>query len=156
MNKLKCVGSSIVFQEVPDEISLAFSISGCPYRCPDCHSKYLWGNTGELLKNVFYPVFEKYEPYITCVCFMEGSQNLEELKTYCQYAHSRGKKTCLYTGAALNEDNKQFALKYLDFLKVGNYLSECGGLDNPNTNQRFYKVENGLKNITEVFWRKKL
>lgn len=142
MSKLRCAGTSIVFQEVPDEISLAFSISGCPYRCPDCHSKYLWNNQGELLEKTFYAAFHKYEEYITCVCFMEGSQNFDELKNYCEYARKHNKKVCLYTGRALDEDNEQFAYEYLDYLKVGRYLSEYGGLKSPSTNQRFYVVHN--------------
>ena len=46
---LKFVDIKIVFQEIPDEISMAFNISGCPIHCPDCHSKYLWKNTGTKL-----------------------------------------------------------------------------------------------------------
>ena len=27
----------IVFAEIPDEVTLAINITGCPYRCPGCH-----------------------------------------------------------------------------------------------------------------------
>ena len=46
-----------------------------------------------------------------------------------------------------------------DYIKLGPYKEECGPLDNPNTNQRLYKVriedgERKLKDITHKFWNK--
>ena len=38
---MKYIDTKIVFSEVPDEITLAINISGCPIHCADCHSKYL-------------------------------------------------------------------------------------------------------------------
>ena len=35
---LKYVNTGIVFQEIPDEVTLAVNISGCPCRCHGCHS----------------------------------------------------------------------------------------------------------------------
>ena len=32
----------VVLQEVPGEISLCFSISGCDKHCEGCHSPFLW------------------------------------------------------------------------------------------------------------------
>ena len=43
---LKYVNSSVVFQEIPDEVTLAINISNCPCHCPGCHSKYLWEDIG--------------------------------------------------------------------------------------------------------------
>ena len=34
---LKYVNTGIVFQEIPDEVTLAINISGCPCHCPGCH-----------------------------------------------------------------------------------------------------------------------
>ena len=34
---LRYVHEDIVWQEVPGEVSLAYSIAGCPLRCPGCH-----------------------------------------------------------------------------------------------------------------------
>ena len=43
---LKYINTQVVFREFPDETTLAFNISNCPIHCPDCHSKYLWEDTG--------------------------------------------------------------------------------------------------------------
>ena len=67
-----------------------------------------------------------------------------------------------YTG--LNNYN-QINLNYLDYVKVGPYIKELGGLNNRNTNQRIYKIihnnkdnsginKNYLVDITERFWNR--
>ena len=43
---LKYVNTGIVFQEIPDEVTLAINISNCPCHCPGCHSHYLWEDIG--------------------------------------------------------------------------------------------------------------
>ena len=43
---LKYVNTGIVFQEIPDEVTLAINISNCPCHCPGCHSHYLWEDVG--------------------------------------------------------------------------------------------------------------
>ena len=51
-------------------------------------------------------------------------------------------------------------ISYLDYLKVGPFKKEFGPLDNPNTNQRFYKINHLCKgkdkfeNITDKFLQK--
>ena len=66
----------IVFQEVPDEISLSFSIMGCEQHCRGCHSPYLWDrNGGELFT---WAAFEKaltpYRDFVTCILFLGGNR----------------------------------------------------------------------------------
>ena len=43
---IKYVNTEVVFQEIPDETTLAINISGCPCHCPGCHSSYLWEDVG--------------------------------------------------------------------------------------------------------------
>lgn len=64
----------VVFQEVPGEISLCFSISGCPLRCEGCHSPFLWkeGNGNELTPEYFQTLLDQYSGFATCVVFMGG------------------------------------------------------------------------------------
>lgn len=154
---LKYQGCAIVFQEVPNEISLAFNISGCPVKCQGCHSKYLWEYKGNYLSDDIETWINKYRSYITCICFMGGDQNTVELELLCKLCHSHGLKTCLYTGNKLSDDLISFASKNLDYLKVGEYRDECGGLDKTTTNQRMYRIDNKAQmiDITYLF-RKEL
>lgn len=135
--KLKYLGHSIVFQEVPNEISLAINISGCPYKCKGCHSSYLWKYKGRYVSDDIEVLINEHDG-ITCVCFMGGDQNPQELNKLIDYVHSRGLKVCLYTG----RDNIPNDIYNLNYLKIGHYSEELGGLDKPTTNQKFYVVNN--------------
>lgn len=134
---LKYLGHSIVFQEVPTEISLAINISGCPYKCKGCHSSYLWEYKGRYISQDIESLINEHNG-ITCVCFMGGDQNPQELNNLIDYVHSRKLKVCLYTGS--NSIPKD--IFHLDYLKIGRYSEELGGLDKSTTNQRFYKRAN--------------
>ena len=79
LERLKYINYAIVFQEVPDEISLAINISGCRYRCRGCHSKHLWEYKGNYLLEDLEDIINSNE-FITCVCFMGGDQNMKELE----------------------------------------------------------------------------
>ena len=141
----------IVLQEVPGEISLALSISGCPFKCPGCHSSETWSPIyGEPLD--LDALLDKYAQLITCVLFYGGEWQPEALKLALQRCKSRGLKTCLYTGS-----NKpvRSALPYLDFIKIGRWVQSLGGLDSPTTNQRFYRIDSGmLTDVTYLFTEK--
>ncbi len=39
---MRVTHEDVVFQEVPGEVALAFTIAGCPLRCPGCHSSDSW------------------------------------------------------------------------------------------------------------------
>lgn len=154
---LKYQGYSVVFQEVPDEVSLVISISGCPHRCPGCHSQHLWEDSGsDVLKDL--PVLlQKYEGLITCLCFMGGDHCPEDLIAGCKLAHDLGLKTCLYTGLdTLDEVERKNLSTCFDYIKVGHYDATKGGLESPNTNQIFYKhKDNVYTDITSKFNKEK-
>ena len=46
---LKYYNYDIVFQEIPDEVTLAVNLTNCPHRCIGCHSPHLRHNIGEPL-----------------------------------------------------------------------------------------------------------
>ena len=153
MNKLKYLGYSIVFQEVPDEVTLAINISGCPHKCEGCHSKYLWEYTGNYISDDLSSLINKYKGLITCVCFMGGDQNRDELNELLIRVKHHKLKTALYTGG---DDISAKILDNLDYYKVGRYDALYGGLDNPNTNQRMFKWDwkrNKWCDITYKFWK---
>ena len=149
---LKYIGYQVVLQEVPDEISLAINISGCPHRCEGCHSKYLWEDDGEPLLNNLDFWLDKYNDYISCVCFMGGDQDEDELIEAINKVkrHDSNLAICLYTGSY--SVNKKI-LKLLDYIKIGPYIENLGGLNNPNTNQKMYEIYKGyqMKDITYKF-----
>lgn len=145
---LKYLGYAIVFQEVYNETTLAFSISGCPYHCKGCHSQYLWEYEGDNLIENMKQIIDKYSGYITCVCFMGGDQNMGELIEALKICKSLNLKTCIYSGSS---DISKFndALPHLDWLKLGKYderfLSKDHveyGVKLATTNQHIYKVKN--------------
>ena len=93
---LKYVESDVVFQEVPDEITLAINISGCTVRCPDCHSKHLWDDVGHpLTVSVLNNLITKNKG-ITCVAFMGGSDEIFDLAKWIKT--NTDLKVCWYTG----------------------------------------------------------
>jgi len=125
---------------VPGEISLSFSISGCPLRCPGCHSPFLWkeGNGSILDMNAYEDILRRYSGFASCVLFMGGEWHSEELTSFLRVARHYGYKTCLYTGL---EQVDPSILEYLTYLKTGPWIREKGGLGNETTNQVFKEVQ---------------
>lgn len=140
---------TVVFQEVPNEIALCISITGCKVGCKGCHSTELWDekNGFELTDELFNYWLSKYQGLISCVCFMGGEWQLDELKNKLSLAKTQGLKTCLYTGQdTLAEEIKPL----LDFAKLGRWRQELGGLSSSFTNQRFINVASG-ENLNPLF-----
>ncbi len=134
----------IVLQEVPGEISLCFSISGCPIQCKGCHSPFLWkkGAGLKLTKKRYTEILKQYKNLATCVLFMGGEWHENELINLLQQAKNEDYKTCLYTG----EDKVPNALlNELTWVKTGSWKPELGGLNSATTNQKF--IETKTQNI---------
>lgn len=137
--------------EVPGEISLIFTITGCPLRCHGCHSADLRSPVaGRLLEAAdFVSKLSRYHGLATCVCFLGGEWEPEELIAHLRDARAQGYRTCLYTGGTSIDD--AIAVE-LDFLKLGPFVPELGGLDTPGTNQRFLDLRTG-RDLTAEFQR---
>ena len=70
---LRLASYDVVFQEIPGEVTLALNLSGCPNRCPGCHSLHLQQDTGEVLdEELLLGLLDRYGQSVTCVCFMGG------------------------------------------------------------------------------------
>ena len=154
---LRFINYNIVFQEVPNEVTLAINISNCPNRCKGCHSPYLQEDTGEVLdNNALTAMLEKYGDAITCVCFMGGDaspKEVEQCSVFLREQSNRRLKTAWYSGK--NEFSKECSLNNFNYIKLGAYIKHLGGLDSKTTNQRFYKIANGeMINITKTFLQK--
>ncbi len=144
----------IVFQEVPGEVALAINISNCPNGCKGCHSPYLMEDKGETLnENVLNELLEKYGNAITCICFMGGDSNPQEVERLSVFLHETTNnriKTAWYSGKQHLPEN--CALQYFNFIKLGPYIEHLGGLDCASTNQRFYRIKNEImEDITNQF-----
>ena len=149
---------NIVFQEVPGEVTLAINLSNCPNGCKGCHSPHLQEKIGaELSEKVIADLLHKYGNAITCICFMGGDANPEEVQnlTWFIKTNTQGRlKTAWYSGRPKLPD--QFNLTTFDYLKLGPYIEQLGGLDSPATNQRFYCVIDGeLEDKTLGFQKRK-
>lgn len=145
---LKYLYCKEIFKEVPGEITLGISISGCQIRCIGCHSRDLWEDKGTLLTQECLEHLLKEHQGITCVCLFGGEHDIDSLIELFMYAHKKV-KTAWYCGLDRIPDNKKGILQYLDYLKLGHYDQELGGLDSLTTNQKLYLVNNGkLEDIT--------
>lgn len=130
---------SVVLQEVPGEISLQFSITGCDIGCRGCHTPQLWDPTNgtPLTPSRFDSYLSQYQDYVSCILFFGGEWQPTRLIELLKIARARGLKTCLYTG---REQVEIEIFSELDFLKTGDYRQSLGGLASPDTNQRFYDL----------------
>lgn len=142
---LKLASYDIVFQEVPGEVTLALNLSNCPNRCKGCHSPHLWDDIGDTLDETrLMELLERYGNSITCVCFMGGDnapQEINRLASMIRSLNFYSLKTAWYSGKETLA--QEMSLDNLDFLKLGAYQEQLGGLDSPTTNQRFYEIERG-------------
>ena len=152
---MKYKSVEILFSEVPDEVSLGISISGCPNQCPDCHSKFLWEDEGFLInENVLDNLILRHSG-ITCICILGGDQDPNYIKNLCKYIKGQHSnlKVCWYSGKTKLADDS--ILQYLDYLKLGPFRKECGPLTDEHTNQKFFFVINGaLEDKSHLFLRR--
>lgn len=150
---------AVVFAEIPDEITLAINITGCPHMCKGCHSPHLRDN--KLGKDLYPEVIDalvKNHPDVTCICFMGGDNDpsaVQEVAAYIKDVHKL--KVGMYSG---NDSLDTGLVGTLDYYKVGSYQAERGPLNKRTTNQRLYKIthnrEKGemcIENITSRFWK---
>ena len=127
----------VVLQDIPDELTLALSISGCPLRCKGCHSSFTHNpKFGNILTDQELHQLIQKNKYITAVLFYGGEWNPTRLIQLLQIPKEYNLLTALFSGHEPNQINKQI-LQHLDILKVGPYIQELGGLTSPQTNQRY-------------------
>lgn len=152
---LKYFNVMVVFEEVPNEISLAINITNCPYRCEGCHSPFLQKDIGTLLTTKELDRLIKINDGITCICLMGGDVEHDYVCELAKHIKEKYKdlKVCWYSGA----DEIDCTTEYFDYIKIGHYDNNLGPLNNEKTNQKFYRIGEDGKMIdeTDKFWKKK-
>ena len=139
-SKLFFSNPQVVLQEVPDELSLAISISGCNLGCNGCHSSETWDKSygSELTDTILCNLLTKHK-HISCLLIYDGMHHVDRLIELLAIAKSFNLKTAMYTGL---EHLEPELLAMLDYYKLGKYDKNLGGLSSPSTNQKLYKSIN--------------
>lgn len=152
---LKFANYDIVFQEFPDEVTLAVNLSGCPCQCAGCHSQYLWADAGEpLTLERLLELADHYGVGITCVGLMGGDADPSEvLRLLHALRQARPRlRTGWYSGRQMLPEGFD-PDKAPDYVKLGPWRAELGPLSSPTTNQLMlhYKPDGTCEDITHRF-----
>lgn len=154
---IKYKDTYVVFEEIPDKITLAINITNCQNRCVGCHSPELRCDIGtELTIGKLKRLIEANDG-INCVCFMGEGNDTKMLKDLAAYIHiwHPNIDTAIYSGRE-EVENDYYGL--FDYVKIGPYKEEFGPLNKETTNQRMYKYnrDTGEKeDITYKFWNRR-
>lgn len=150
--KLPIVNKGITLTEVPNQIAVFFEIGNCTIHCEDCHSPELWDTNYtkdmETYQDIKNYIEKQYKLGANAVLFMGGlrSSGIDSevfIQDILKPLYYDGYDICLYDGG--KEDYTVIkAAQYCKWIKIGPYIKALGGLDNPNTNQRFYQLEEDM------------
>lgn len=153
LNYPKYVEDKIVFEEIPDCVTLAVTISNCPFHCIGCHSPYLRNDVGTILnKSEINQLFEKHKGF-NCFLFL-GDSHKDDIINCAKYIKEnyKGIKLAVYSGYDVPLLDY---IKVFDYIKTGKYMEEFGPLSKETTNQRLYEIGCGTeKDITYKFWKR--
>lgn len=141
--------TSVVFEEIPDKISLAVNITNCQNHCEGCHSSFLAMDFGEELTEDKIDELLMKQKGVNCFLFMGEGNDRERLLELNAYIKKNYKvETALYSGRKEVEP-EYFSL--FDYVKVGPYMKEYGPLNVKTTNQRLYYHG---EDITWKIWKR--
>ena len=160
---MKYLDYAVTLSEFPDEIALCINISNCPFHCPGCHSPELWEDIGNTLDKSSLSKLIESNKGVSCIGLMGGDLDpikISDLAAFIKFKYPN-LKVGWYSGN--KEISSLIKTDWFDYIKVGPYIKELGGLDNPNTNQKFYakgkhlhKIDANdemLYDVTYKFWK---
>lgn len=162
---IKYKDTYVVFEEIPDKVSLAINITNCQNHCIGCHSPELRCDTGiELTIEELDRLIRENEG-INCVVFMgEGHpRDREEFISLAKHIMDNYPSiyTAVYSGRESVEDDY---ISVFDYIKTGPYIEKRGPLNSRTTNQKLimYNHPRGKMcadwlsmDITYKFWDRK-
>lgn len=149
---IKYKDSYIVFEEIPDRVSLAVNITNCQNNCIGCHSPELRLNSGVVLteEEIDKLINENYG--IDCFLFMGEGKDMGRLLEMARYIKNKYDIAVAVYSGRNNVEEEYYEI--FDYVKVGEYKKEFGPLNSSTTNQRLYRMtEEGKENITHLFWK---
>ena len=154
---LKYTDTKVVFAEVPDEITLAINISGCPCNCENCHSPYLAKDIGERLDFDSLNKIINDNIGVTCISFMGGDANPNDVNSLAEFIRAKYPELKIAWYSGRQELNKDINLENFDYVKLGPYIKDKGPINCKTTNQVLLEIEvvQGkvfTKDITAKFW----
>lgn len=151
---IKYVDAFVVFEEIPDKISLAINISNCQNKCVGCHSPELRCDIGKELTQNELDLLISENNGINCILFMGEGNDQKALLDIALYVKEKYNfSLAIYSGR--NKIEECF-YKIFDYVKIGPYIEELGPLNSPTTNQKLFECNNGVINdITYKFIRKR-
>lgn len=147
----------IVFAEFPDETTLAINLTGCPNRCPGCHSPHLQDDTGEPLDAAtLQALLTRYGTMITCVGFMGGDGDPEAVDRLAAGVRQSHPQLRIGWYSGRSEVPAAIRPEHFDYLKLGPWIAGRGALSAPTTNQRFYRIrsDGSREDLTAHFQRR--
>lgn len=124
--------------------------------------RILWEDKGILLTSEELDLLIDKNDGITTVCFMGGDAEPELINVLAEYVHEvKRLKVGWYSGRDTYYNNINF--DYFDYIKLGHYDENLGGLNKKTTNQRLYKITHEIlddevkkidfEDITSKFWK---
>ncbi len=154
---VKYYNYDIVFAEFPDETTLALNISGCPNRCPGCHSPHLQNDCGQPLdEQAIKELLDCYGTAITCVGFMGGDAQPAEIERLAAFIRQVRPELRIGWYSGRSELPDGIRAEQFDYIKLGPWIETLGPLTSPTTNQRLYRIHSDgtREDMTARFFRK--
>lgn len=130
---LKYLDTKITFSEIPDEITLCISITGCKIGCKNCHSSYLAKDIGEVLTIGRVEKLLEQNRGVTAICFMGGDNDPKLVNHYAklikashvqqiEYTYKADKDVTLPKGVTLKSGDPIAVIKHVpNPIKIGWY-----------------------------------
>ena len=150
-----------VFEEFPNEVTVALNISNCIGMCEECSEPWLREDSGRELPDEFIQEILDEHQDSTVFGLMGGDSDHEDVKRIADYVHKHSNmKVGIYSGLEYLDLD---LVPYIDLYKIGRWIppkgkvaewwkTNCGPLVFPFSNQLlFEKIGNKLVNVTSLF-----
>ncbi|MFR9503890.1 MAG: 4Fe-4S cluster-binding domain-containing protein [Rikenellaceae bacterium] len=147
---LKFTDTKVVFQEIPDHITLAINMSGCPCACEGCHSSYLSEDIGEALTTELIDTLLTRYASASCISFMGGDREPAEVSRLALHIRCKAPNMAIAWYSGRDELSNEVKISNFDYIKIGSYQQERGPLNAPTTNQRLYKIDRSTLQFEDI------